>query len=128
MSTTTPDPARAPRPDPFAPPPPGPVCMYCRLWQRNDAVTGQCKARPPQPHHEPPPGFVGCLGVWPLTMQADWCGGFILREGPPDPIPGARRPVPSKGAETPAHVKEQIKRHVAAGTLPGSGIEPEAVG
>ncbi|MBN9522479.1 hypothetical protein J0H58_28820 [bacterium] len=64
-----------PDPTPSAPP----TCARCRLWVRGDAVSGQCKARPPVPHPEPPPGPAGRFGVWPLTLAQDWCGGFVPR-------------------------------------------------
>jgi hypothetical protein len=57
-----------------------PACARCRHWRRLDAHAGECKARPPAPHHEPPPGHAGRFGVWPLTVHTDWCGAFAPRE------------------------------------------------
>lgn len=62
--------------------PVAPACAACCLWVRSDPVSGQCKARPPVPHHEPPSGYAGRFGAWPLTLATDWCGGFQPRGSP----------------------------------------------
>ncbi len=66
-------------PDAAAAPPPA-ACARCRLWARLDPVAGSCKAAPPRLPAEPVPGHAGRFGVWPLTVQTDWCGGFQPKE------------------------------------------------
>lgn len=62
------------------PPAAPPACARCRLWSRLDAVAGSCKAGPPKIPADGPPGMAGRFGVWPLTVQTDWCGGFQPKE------------------------------------------------
>jgi hypothetical protein len=68
-------------------------CDACRLWRRLTEDSGECRALPPRPTA---PCGLKISAVWPLTLAAEWCGGWrpypvahvTGPAAPPPPAPG----------------------------------------
>jgi hypothetical protein len=59
------------------------TCGKCRYWQPGRAPHGTCRFR--SPVVLPTEGRMRgdtAEGVWPLTMDIDWCGRFKRKEEP----------------------------------------------
>ncbi len=54
-------------------------CDTCRFWQRDVGGLGECRRWPPvivtgQIGDGIDPDENLCVGVWPDTLERDWCG------------------------------------------------------
>lgn len=62
------------------------TCENCRFWQESEKRKGQgwCRRNPPRHIADNPPNALRGLGItnrgiWPATIDSDWCGEFEER-------------------------------------------------